>query len=576
MPYLTAVSQTQVAQAPSSGTVRVQWSIGNLVPDVIEIRLAGDATTSATLLASVSIDERTKTPASFDLVLAAPNAIVLIVSPRTVENGTLTDQMADDLGRLQYWEAFSVTLPRFAVAASPPGPPHSRRPTPTITHVDQREGAFTVHWTVAPAADHFNVTLVPSIVPFQGQVELEGSDRSWTQDRVIGGRRYRFSIQGCTQGITHSNCSDWVGIDIDFPQALGYQAWRRWFQIRPATVFNQITPVAPVARLENHVDLFKVGFDGAVWTTWWRPDPESWRPWFQIHPQTVFAQEAPLTPLARRSDHLDLFTTGLDGAVWTTWWHEGPGWQPWFQIHPQTVFRQDRPVVAVARVPEHIDLFRIGFDGAVWSSWWHDDGGGWRPWFQIQPATRFPVDARVSAVARRPDHLDLFVVGHDGAIWTSWWHDDGGGWRPWFQIHPQTVFRHDQEVVAVSREPEHLDLFIIGNDGAVWSSFWHGDGQGWRPWFQIYPETRFAVTTRVTALARRPDHLDLFVSGLDGAVWSAWWHADPGGWRPWFPIHPQAIFDQNHPVAALARHGEHLDLFKVGFDGAVWSAWWEP
>jgi uncharacterized protein with von Willebrand factor type A (vWA) domain len=349
--------------------------------------------------------------------------------------------------------------------------------------------------------------------------------------------------------------------------------------IHPERVFNQVTPVATVARRQDHVDLFKVGFDGAVWSSWWDQDQHGWRPWFQIHPQTIFAQEAPVVAHARRPDHVDLFITGLDGAIWSTWWHDdGGSWRPWFPVHPQTVFRQDRPVAVVSRMSEHIDLFRVGFDGAVWSSWWHGEGdpGGWRPWFQIHAETRFPADARVTTLSRRADHVDLFVVGHDGAVWSSWWHADAEGWRPWFPIHPQTVFRHDQEIVAVSREPEHLDLFTIGHDGAVWSSWWHGDGGGWRPWFQIHPVTRFAPTSRITAIARRSDHVDLFVTGLDGAVWSSWWHADAEGWRPWFPIHPNTVFDQGHPVAAVARQSDHLDLFKVGLNGAVWSAWWSP
>lgn len=186
------------------------------------------------------------------------------------------------------------------------------------------------------------------------------------------------------------------------------------------------------------------------------------------------------------------------------------------------------------------------------------------------------MDARVTALARRSDHVDLFVVGHDGAVWSSWWHESLD-WSPWFQIHPQTVFRHDQEIVPVSRLSEHIDLFTIGHDGAVWSSWWHGEGDpgGWRPWFQIHPETRFAPTSRIAAIARRYDHVELFVTGLDGAVWSSWWHDDGEGWRAWFQIHPETVFDQNHPVVVATRHNEHMDLFKVGFNGAIWSIWWD-
>src|ERR1039457_2760689 len=40
------------------------------------------------------------------------------------------------------------------------------------------------------------------------------------------------------------------------------------------------------------------------------------------------------------------------------------------------------------------------------------------------------------------------------------------------------------------------------------------------------------TTQRVTALSRTPDHVDLFVIGFDDAVWSTWWDAEHG-WQPW-------------------------------------------
>jgi hypothetical protein len=99
-------------------------------------------------------------------------------------------------------------------------------------------------------------------------------------------------------------------------------------------------------------------------------------------------------------------------------------WQPWFQIHPETVFdHAAQTVTAVARTPDHMDLFVIGFDNAIWSTWW-DAQGGWNPggWYQIHPETVFDHAAQtVTAVARTPDHMDLFVIGFDNAIWSTWW-----------------------------------------------------------------------------------------------------------------------------------------------------------
>jgi len=257
-------------------------------------------------------------------------------------------------------------------------------------------------------------------------------------------------------------------------------------------------------------------------------------------------------------------------------------WRDWFKIHGETVFDQATPVEAVSRRQEHLDLFKVGFNGEVLSCWWHDDGGGWRPWFPInhnQPNVDvFDQVTPVKALARRPDHLDLFVTDHDSQVWSCWWHEDGQDWRPWFKIHPETgSFRTDHPVAAVARMPEHIDLFGVGFDGAVRSSWWpfEGDPGKWHPWFEIHPEEkRFAVTSRVTAISRRPDHLDLFVTGVNGAVWSTWRDAGDGLWSSWFPIHPDTVFDQRHPVAAIARYSEHLDLFKVGPSGAVMSTWW--
>jgi hypothetical protein len=49
----------------------------------------------------------------------------------------------------------------------------------------------------------------------------------------------------------------------------------------------------------------------------------------------------------------------------------------------------------------------------------------------------------------------------------------------WFQIHPETVFDHvNQKIAVVARTSGNLDLFVIGFDNVIWSTFWTQDG--WR------------------------------------------------------------------------------------------------
>src|SRR6267378_521196 len=272
-----------------------------------------------------------------------------------------------------------------------------------------------------------------------------------------------------------------------------------------------------------------------------------------------------VTPLWRNSHHLDLFTTGATGEVRSTWWDTGCGWQPWFAIHPEVRMQPGAAVSAVWRSNgAHLDLFATGTDGAVWSTWW-EAGPGWQTWFLIHPEVKMQPGAAVSAVGRSNDtHLDLFSTGTDGTVWSTWW-EAGPGWQTWFLIHPEVKMQPGAAVSAVWRSNDtHLDLFSTGTDGAVWSTWWEG-GPGWQRWFVIHLELKMQPGAAVSAVWRsNGTHLDLFSTGTDGAVWSTWWETTPN-WQRWFAIYPpaamQRITDPRNVLTNLhnnARTGAYL------------------
>ena len=133
------------------------------------------------------------------------------------------------------------------------------------------------------------------------------------------------------------------------------------------------------------------------------------------------------------------------------------------------------------------------------ASGWSGVADNWRSLGGI-----FPVGAPVTAVARKPGQLDLFICGNDGRIYTSWWTEgqDWSGiadnWRPIGGFFPAGA-----RVAAVARTPDSLDLFITGNDGRVYTSWWFqgGDWSGvndnWRSLGGFFP-----VGAPVSALAR--------------------------------------------------------------------------
>jgi hypothetical protein len=87
----------------------------------------------------------------------------------------------------------------------------------------------------------------------------------------------------------------------------------------------------------------------------------------------------------------------------------------------------------------------------------------------------FPAGAPVDVVARTPDNLDLFIVGGDGRVYTSWWFQgaDWSGvndnWRPIGGFFPAGA-----PIDAVARSPHNLDLFLVGGGDRVHTSWWSG------------------------------------------------------------------------------------------------------
>ncbi|WP_057176780.1 hypothetical protein [Paraburkholderia caribensis] len=339
--------------------------------------------------------------------------------------------------------------------------------------------------------------------------------------------------------------------------------------------------ISSVARAPNNLDLFVIRKDGVVCTSWLAPGADwsgvdnNWRPI-----GGVFPISAPVAAVARTPNNLDLFVVGNDGVVYTSWLAPGADWSglgnKWRPIGG--VFPAGAPIAAVGRRPDNLDLFVVGNDGLVYTSWlapgadWSGLGNKWRAIGGV-----FPVGAPIAAVARRPDNLDLFVVGTDGLVYTSWlapgadWSGLGNKWRAIGGVFPV-----GGPIAAVARRPDNLDLFVVGNDGLVYTSWlapgadWSGLGNKWRPIGGVFP-----AGAPIAAVARKPDDLDLFVVGNDGVVYTSWlapgadWSGLGNKWRA-----IGGVFPVGASIGVTARTPDNLDLFVLGNDGVVYTSWW--
>jgi hypothetical protein len=360
------------------------------------------------------------------------------------------------------------------------------------------------------------------------------------------------------------------------------QRWNGdWFSLPGRAVFDHDKQrVAAIARAAGNLDLFVIGFDNRVWSTFWT-QADGWNDdWFPLPGQAVFDHERQqVAAVSRAAGNIDLFVIGFDNRVWSTFWSAAGGWNPdWFALPGQAVFDHGtQQVGAVSRAAGNLDLFVIGFDNHVWSTFWTQAGGWSRDWFPLPGQAVFDhTKQQVAAVSRAEGNLDLFVIGFDSHVWSTFWTQAGGWSRDWFALPGQAVFDRDrQHVAALSRAAGNLDLFVIGFDNRVWSTFWTQAG-GWNDdWFPLPGQAVFDhKTQRVVALSRTARNIDVFAIGLDNRVWSTCWIEARGWHRNAFPLPNQAMFDhQKQQLAAVSRAADNLDLFVIGFDNRVWSTY---
>ncbi|HZR27212.1 MAG TPA: hypothetical protein VFA71_00415, partial [Terriglobales bacterium] len=336
-----------------------------------------------------------------------------------------------------------------------------------------------------------------------------------------------------------------------------------------------------VARMPDRLDTFWTAPDGSVWTNWWFAEFNNarWNSPIQVAPPgSALADTVAAT--ARTPVHLDVFWVHSDGSVWSNWWDlnvNNGQWNAPFQLAPPGSATSSK-IAAVSRTPDHLDVFWIGQDGSVQSNWWdaNINSARWNTPFNVASAGSAKA-GMVAAVSRMPDHLDVFWIGRDKSVNSNWWdlNVNNAHWNTPFQVSGPGSARFGQ-ITAVARTPNHLDVFWITRRGAVATNWWDADFNNahWNTPFQIAGNG--SALGGITAVSRRQDHSDVFWVAPDGSVGSNWWDANVNSarWNTPFSIAPAGSAVPS-VLSAVGRLPEHLDVFWVEPNGAIGSNWWD-
>ena len=135
----------------------------------------------------------------------------------------------------------------------------------------------------------------------------------------------------------------------------------------------------------------------------------------------------------------------------------------------------------------------IGRDGVAYTNF-VTDGNPWNPtWIPLAaPRARFPPGAPITALKRNDVQEDIFAVGQDGAVYTSFVlydtpNERWGAWHDWIPIRDTSNRFPDHftvpprtPVAAIRRDTHQLDIFVTGRDGNAYTNFVL-DGNPWNP-----------------------------------------------------------------------------------------------
>ena len=125
-----------------------------------------------------------------------------------------------------------------------------------------------------------------------------------------------------------------------------------------------------------------------------------------------------------------------------------------------------------------------------------------------------------------------------------------GEWDPVAQITLNLLTRLSVRAVAMPGAPvsalarypdgKALDIWVTGNDGQVYTAFYNDDGVPWRGWFPVSGPVPSGLPAGapVSALAPYPTGraIGLFLVGNDGRLDKTLFNDDSGSWNGWLPI----------------------------------------
>jgi CubicO group peptidase (beta-lactamase class C family) len=138
----------------------------------------------------------------------------------------------------------------------------------------------------------------------------------------------------------------------------------------------------------------------------------------------------------------------------------------------------------------------------------------------LAPAGYASAHGGIAAVSRIPNSMEVWWIGQDGSVYDAYWYE-GGQWNQ-FILAPKGSASPSGGIAAVSRMPNTMEVWWVGQDGSVHDAYLYQGGQ-WNQ-FTLAPAGSASVYGSIGAVSRIPNSMEVWWTGADYSVQDSDWY----------------------------------------------------